>query len=144
MVNTSIVKIITSRFTRTLSSLLSSGIPIIPALETAANVTNNKVVIDGMEVVLLNIRKGVSLASLLKKMEVFPPMVISMVSIGEESGSLDEMLAKTADFYDQELETAIQQMVSMLEPLMIVVMATIIGFIVIAMMLPMFDMMQTI
>lgn len=144
MVKTSIVKIITSRFTRTLSSLLSSGIPIIPALETAANVTNNQVVIDGIEVVLSDIRKGVSLATLLKRMKVFPPMVISMVSIGEESGSLDDMLAKTADFYDQELETAIQQMISILEPLMIVLMAMVIGFLVIAMMLPMFDMMQTI
>ncbi|AOY77044.1 type II secretion system F family protein [Clostridium formicaceticum] len=140
----SITKIITSRFTRTLSSLLSSGIPIISALEASANVTNNKVVIEGIEMVVEDIRKGVSLAVLLKKINIFPPMMISMVSIGEESGSLDTMLSKTADFYDQELEAAIQQMVSLLEPIMIVVMAVIIGFIVIAMMLPMFDMMQTI
>ncbi|SNR86411.1 type IV pilus assembly protein PilC [Anaerovirgula multivorans] len=140
----SITKIVTSRFTRTLSSLLSSGIPIIPALEASANVTNNKVVTDGIEMVVEDIRKGISLATLFKKMKVFPPMMISMVSIGEESGSLDSMLSKTADFYDQELEAAIQQMVSLLEPVMIVVMALIIGFIVIAMMLPMFDMMQTI
>ncbi|AKL95272.1 type IV pilus assembly protein PilC [Clostridium aceticum] len=144
IVKGSIIKIVTSRFTRTLSSLLSSGIPIISALEASANVTNNKVVTDGIEMVVEDIRKGVSLAALLKKMNVFPPMMISMVSIGEESGSLDTMLSKTADFYDQELEAAIQQMVSMLEPLMIVVMAVIIGFIVIAMMLPMFDMMKTI
>ncbi|MEW9123781.1 MAG: type II secretion system F family protein [Thermotaleaceae bacterium] len=143
IVKGSMTKIVTSRFTRTLSSLLSSGIPIISALEAAGNVTNNKVITDGIEMVVEDIRKGVSLAVLLKKMKVFPPMMISMVSIGEESGSLDEMLSKTADFYDQELEDAIQQMVAMLEPLMIVVMAMVIGFIVVAMMLPMFDMIQT-
>lgn len=140
----SITNIITSRFTRTLSSLLSSGIPIIPSLEAAANVTNNMVVKDGIERVVYDIKKGISLAKLLKDMKVFPPMMISMVSIGEESGSLDEMLSKTADFYDEELETAIQKMVSMLEPLMIIVMSIIIGFIVIAMILPMFEMVLTI
>ncbi|ABR49608.1 type II secretion system protein [Alkaliphilus metalliredigens QYMF] len=144
IVKGSITKIVTARFTRTLSTLLTSGIPIISALEASANVTNNKVVSDGIEMVVDDIRKGVSLAVLFKKMNVFPPMMVSMVSIGEESGSLDDMLSKTADFYDEELEAAIQQMVSMLEPLMIVVMAVIIGFIVIAMMMPMFDMMQTI
>lgn len=144
VVKASITKIVTSRFTRTLSTLLASGISIIPALEASANVTNNKVVSEGIETVVENIRKGVSLATLLEDIGVFPPMMISMVSIGEESGSLDSMLSKTADFYDEELEAAIQQMVAMLEPLMIVVMAVIIGFIVIAMMLPMFDMMQTI
>lgn len=144
VVKVSIVKIITSRFTRTLSTLLASGIPIIPALDAAANVTNNKVVSQGIAKVMEDIGRGVSLASLLKGLELFPPMMISMVSIGEESGSIDSMLAKTADYYDQELEAAIQQMVAMLEPLMIVVMALIIGFIVLAMMLPMFDMMQII
>ncbi|NLM04613.1 MAG: type II secretion system F family protein, partial [Clostridiales bacterium] len=143
-VNISIVKIITSRFTRTLASLLNSGIPIISALETSANVTNNIVVIEGIQMVLSDIRKGVSLATLLNRMDIFPPMVISMVSIGEETGALDEMLAKTADFYDDELEVAIERMVSMLEPFMIVVMSIIIGFIVIAMLLPMFDIMQVI
>ena len=143
-INTSIVKIITSRFTRTLASLLNSGIPIISALETSANVTNNIVVIEGIQMVLSDIRKGVSLATLLNRMDIFPPMVISMVSIGEETGALDEMLAKTADFYDDELEVAIERMVSMLEPFMIVVMSIIIGFIVIAMLLPMFDIMQVI
>lgn len=142
IVRGSIIKIVTSRFARTLSTLLASGIPIISALESAANVTNNKVVIEGIEGVVEDIRKGVNLATLLGQIHVFPPMMISMVSIGEESGALDDMLSKTADFYDQELEAAISQLVALLEPLMIVVMALIIGFIVIAMMLPMFDMMQ--
>ncbi len=144
IVKGAIAKIVTARFTRTLSTLLASGISIIPALEASANVTNNKVVIDGMNSVVEDIRKGIALAPLFNRMGVFPPMMVSMVSIGEESGSLDSMLAKTADFYDQELEQAIQQLTSMIEPLLLVVMAFVVGFIVIAMMLPIFDMVKTV
>ena len=140
IVKTSIAKIATSRFTRTLSTLLASGIPIIQALETSAQVTGNQVVIDGIEVVSEDIKKGIVLSSLLKKVGVFPPMMISMVNIGEESGALEEMLSKTADYYDEELDAAIAKMISFIEPMMIIVMALIVGFIVIAMLLPMFDM----
>lgn len=143
VLKTSIAKIATSRFTRTLSTLLASGIPIIQALGTAANVTGNQVVIDGIEVVSEDIKKGIVLSSLLKKVGVFPPMVISMVNIGEESGALEEMLDKTADYYDEELDAAISKLIALIEPLMIVIMALIIGFIVIAMILPMFDMYST-
>jgi len=143
VLKTSIAKIATSRFTRTLSTLLASGIPIIQALGTAANVTGNQVVIDGIEVVSEDIKKGIVLSSLLKKVGVFPPMVISMVNIGEESGALEEMLEKTADYYDEELDAAISKLIALIEPLMIVIMALIIGFIVIAMILPMFDMYST-
>ena len=144
ILKTSISKIATSRFTRTLSTLLASGIPIIQALETSAQVTGNQVVIDGIEVVTEDIKKGIVLSSLLKKVGVFPPMMISMVSIGEESGALEEMLSKTADYYDEELDAAIAKMISFIEPMMIVVMALIVGFIVISMLLPMFDMYSTI
>ncbi len=140
VLKTSIAKIATSRFTRTLSTLLASGIPIIQALETSAQVTGNQVVIDGIAIVSEDIKKGIVLSTLLKKVGVFPPMVISMVSIGEESGALEEMLGKTADYYDEELDAAIARMIGVLEPMMIVVMALIIGFIVIAMILPLFDM----
>lgn len=140
VLKTSIAKIATSRFTRTLSTLLTSGIPIIQALETSAQVTGNQVVIDGIAVVSEDIKKGIVLSTLLKKVGVFPPMVISMVSIGEESGALEEMLGKTADYYDEELDAAIARMIGVLEPMMIVVMALIIGFIVISMILPLFDM----
>lgn len=140
VLKTSIAKIATSRFTRTLSTLLASGIPIIQALETSAQVTGNQVVIDGIAVVSEDIKKGIVLSTLLKKVGVFPPMVISMVSIGEESGALEEMLGKTADYYDEELDAAIARMIGVLEPMMIVVMALIIGFIVISMILPLFDM----
>lgn len=141
---TPIAKIATSRFTRTLSTLLASGIPIIQALESAATVTNNQVVIDGIGQVTEDIKKGSSLSLLLRKVGVFPPMMISMVGIGEESGALEEMLEKTADFYDEELDSAISRMIAILEPAMIVVMAVMIGFIVISMIMPMFDMFQTI
>ncbi len=144
IVKTSVAKIATSRFTRTLSTLLASGIPIIQALESSATVTGNQVVIDGIHMVTEEIKKGSSLSLLLKRVGIFPPMMVSMVGIGEESGALEEMLEKTADYYDEELEAAISQMISVLEPLMIVVMAVVIGFIVISMMMPMFDMFQTI
>jgi type IV pilus assembly protein PilC len=139
-----IAQIATSRFTRTLSTLLASGIPIIQALESASRVTNNRVVIDGIDQVTEDIKKGASLSVLLRKVGVFPPMMISMVGIGEESGSLEGMLERAADYYDEELEAAIQKLVTMIEPLMIVVMGLIIGFIVVSMMLPMFDMLQTV
>jgi type IV pilus assembly protein PilC len=140
VVKTQVAKIATSRFTRTLSTLLASGIPIIQALDTSAAVTTNMVVIDGIGKVTEDIKKGSSLHSLLKRIDMFPPMMVSMVGIGEESGALEDMLDKAADYYDEELEAAIQRLVQLLEPLMIVIMALMIGFIVIAMLLPMFDM----
>jgi len=142
-VGKSVTKIVTSRFTRTLSTLLSSGIPILQALEAAAQVTNNQVVIQEIQGGIEDIRKGVNLSSVFNSMNIFPPMMISMITIGEESGSLSDMLEKTANFYDEELESAIQKMLSLIEPVMIVIMAVVIGFIVVSMMLPMFDMFQT-
>jgi type IV pilus assembly protein PilC len=137
-------KVVTSRFTRTLSTLMDSGIPLIKSMEVVSRVVNNKVI----EVRLLDsieqVRKGVPLSKSVKDVGVFPPMVDSMIKIGEESGSLDEILLKTADFYDEEVEVALTKLTSLLEPIMIVGMALVIGFIVIAMYLPMFDMMQTI
>ena len=91
-----------------------------------------------------DVRKGLSLSQPLKKQGVFPPMVHNMIKIGEDSGSIEEILDKTADFYDEEVETAIQRVTAMLEPLMIVLMAIIIGFIVLAMVIPMFDMVKTV
>lgn len=135
-----IAQIVTSRFTRTLSTLLASGIPIIQALESSARVTNNQIIVDRMENVIEGIKKGTTLSSLLRTVNIFPPMMVSMVGIGEESGSMEDMLEKAADYYDEELEAALTKLVAMIEPLMIVVMAVVIGFIVISMLLPMFDM----
>jgi len=136
-------KTITSRFTRTLSTLSASGVSLLQSLEIVANVVGNKVVGDGLNTAKEEIRKGVSLSDTIKGIGVFPLMVTSMIEVGEESGSLDEILEKTAAFYDDELEAALQKLTTMVEPLMIVAMALIIGFIVISMVLPMFDMFGT-
>ncbi|MBM7613980.1 type II secretion system F family protein [Alkaliphilus hydrothermalis] len=144
VVRKTVQKVVTSRFTRTLSTLLYSGIPLIQALESASRVVGNKVVEEGIKVAIDDISKGASLAHPVKRMGVFPPMLISMIQVGEESGALDEILDKTADFYDDETETALQKMTTLLEPLMIVVMALVIGFIVVSMILPMFDMLKTV
>lgn len=137
-------KIITSRFTRTLSTLMSSGIPLLQAMEVVGRVVSNVVVQERLEDAVENVRKGMSLSRAIKGVEIFPPMVDSMVKIGEESGSLDEILYKTADFYDEEVEMSLQKMTTLIEPVLLVCMAVVIGFIVIAMALPMFDVVNTI
>ncbi len=138
------VKVITSRFTRTLSTLLISGIPLIQALEIVSQVVGNKIAEKGILLTKEEIGKGVSLASSIKEIGLFPPMVDSMVQIGEESGTLDDMLEKTASFYDEEVEVALQTMTALIEPIMVVFMAVVIGAIVIAMLLPMLDMVNTV
>lgn len=144
VVKSSVDKIVTARFTRTLGSLLRSGISLIEALKIAGSVTGNVVIEEKIKYVASEVEKGETLGIALKRTPTFGPMVVSMIQIGEESGSLDEMLDKSADFYEQELEDAIDRLLKLMEPLLIVVMAVVIGFIVIAMMLPMFDMFQTI
>lgn len=137
------VNIAASRFTRTLSTLLSSGVPLIQALEVVGRIVGNRVVEKGLEKAREDLKKGSQLAPPLRAIKVFPPMMLSMVSIGEESGALDDILNRTADFYDEEVEAAIEQMMAMIEPIMIVVMATVIGFIVVAMMMPILTMINT-
>lgn len=137
-------KIITSRFTRTLSTLMDSGIPLIKSMEVVSKVVNNLTIQDRITASIEQIRKGIPLSRAIKDVGVFPPMVDSMIKIGEESGSLDDILSKTADFYDEEVEVALHKMTTLLEPIMIVGMALVIGFIVIAMYLPMFDLVNTI
>lgn len=138
------IKIITSRFTRTLSTLLSSGIPLIEAIDVVSRVVNNEVVRKGLEEGIEGIQRGDSFSRTIKKIGIFPPMVYSMINVGEESGSLDEILLRTADFYDEEVEVSLDRMTTMLEPILIVIMAIIVGFIVIAMAMPMFEMVDTI
>lgn len=137
-------KVITSRFTRTLSTLLASGIPLIQALDIVSRIVGNVIVEKGILKAKEDVRKGVDLATPIKQMGVFPPMAESMIRIGEESGALDEILDKTANFYDEEVEAALQKMTTLIEPIMIVIMAIVVGSIVIAMVMPMFDMMNTI
>lgn len=132
-------KVIISRFTRTLSTVLGSGITLVEGLDIVAQIIGNKIVENKVLEVREQVMKGKGLAEQLHKTGFFPPMLSSMVKIGEESGSLDNILNKTADFYDDELETAIQQFTSILEPMMILVMGIIIGFMIISMVLPVFD-----
>ena len=133
-------KIIVSRFTRTLSTLLASGVSLVHALPTVAGVLENKVAEDAILKIRERVVRGDGLSGPIRENNIFPKMLSSMIKIGEESGSLDDILNKTADFYDDEVEQAIQTATSMIEPLLIVIMGVVIGGIVISIMLPMFDM----
>lgn len=144
MIKGPMAQIITSRFTRTMSTLLGSGIPLLTALETAADVTGNKYVVQKIEEVSEDLRKGAPLSGLLGRTGVFPPMMVSMVGIGEEAGALEELLDKTADYYDSELDQAIDQLMGIMEPVMILVVGGMIAVIVIAMLLPMLTMFSVI
>lgn len=137
------IKIITARFARMMASLLSSGIPLIQAFEYVAVVVDNEIVKGKILKAKDEISKGSDLTDAIRRMEVFEPMVINMVKIGEESGKLDAIMDNTAEIYDDEVATAVQSLTTLVEPLMIVFMAGIIGFIVIAMVSPMFDMAST-
>jgi general secretory pathway protein F, putative len=132
-------KIVTARFASTLAILTSAGIPLVEAIESAAATTNNAVVIEKMKIANEGLQKGERLTGMITATGLFPPMMLSMVKIGEESGSLESMLIKTSDYYEEELETAIKQLLSLLEPAMIIVMGVIIGGIVASVMLPMFE-----
>src|SRR6266571_3590544 len=110
-------KVIISRFTRTLGTLISSGVPIMQALEVVAKAVENKVVSQAIENVRSSIREGESIAVPLQSSGLFPPMVVQMTAVGEETGTLDSMLQKVADFYDAEVETTLAQLTSILEPL---------------------------
>ncbi len=133
-------KIIVSRFTRTLSTLLSSGMPLAQSIHIVSEVVQNKVAEDALQSVREELVKGEGLSGPIAETKIFPPMLSSMIHIGEETGSLDDILAKTADFYDDELEAQIQATTALIEPLLIVVMGIIIGAIVLAIMIPMFEM----
>ena len=132
-------KIVTARFASTLAILTSAGIPLVEAIESAAATTNNAVVIEKMKIANEGLQKGERLTGMITATDLFPPMMLSMVKIGEESGSLESMLVKTSDYYEEELETAIKQLLSLLEPAMIIFMGVIIGGIVASVMLPMFE-----
>ncbi|MDE2291155.1 MAG: type II secretion system F family protein [Elusimicrobia bacterium] len=133
-------KVAVAKFTRTLGTLIKSGVPIMSALETVGATAGNVVIEEAVMGARESIREGGRLAEPLKKSGIFPAMVTQMIGVGEETGALDQMLAKIADFYDQEVDTAVKGLTSMIEPIVIVVMGIIIGAIVIAMFLPIFDM----
>jgi type IV pilus assembly protein PilC len=134
-----VMKISAVRFTRTLSTLLSSGMSLLQALEIVIKVVGNRVVMDGLNITKEDIRRGMSLSQSLRKVSALPPMVYSMIGIGEEAGTIENMLEKCAEYYDDEVENAIQKLVTLMEPLMIVFMGVVVGFIIISMILPIFD-----
>lgn len=133
-------KVAVAKFTRTLGTLIKSGVPIMQGLETVGATAGNKVIEEVVLGARESIREGGRLADPLKKSGVFPNMVTQMIGVGEETGALDQMLTKIADFYDQEVDTAVKGLTSMIEPIVIVVMGVVIGTIVVAMFLPMFSM----
>ena len=130
------MNIAVARFTRTLSTLLTSGVPILQAMETVAGAIDNETFNDVIMKARARIREGDPIGEPLEKSGLFPPMVVQMISIGEETGALDAMLSKVADFYESEIETQLQSLAAALEPLMIVVFGAVVGFIVIAMFMP--------
>ncbi len=129
-----------SRFTRTLGTLLNSGVSIIDALQVTAKTSGNKVLEIGIYKTLESISGGQTIADPLRATGVFPPMVIQMIAVGERTGGLSEMLIKISDFYDDEVDAAVDALTSMIEPLVIVVLGSIIGGVLVAMYLPMFEM----
>jgi len=135
-------KVAISRFTRTLGTLVSSGVPILQALTIVKETAGNVIIANAVNSVHESVKEGETITAPLEASGVFPPMVISMVDVGEQTGALPEMLLKIADNYDEEVDNAVAAMTSLLEPIMIVFLAVIVGSIVIAMFLPLIDLMN--
>ncbi|MFM1848402.1 MAG: hypothetical protein RL417_1876 [Pseudomonadota bacterium] len=133
-------KVAVARFTRTLGTMISSGVPILDALNICAKTAGNKVVERDVQRARVSISEGKTMAEPLADSTVFPPMVVQMIGVGESTGALDAMLQKIADFYEDEVDNAVGAMKQMIEPIMILVLGTIIGALVIAMYLPIFKM----
>jgi type IV pilus assembly protein PilC len=132
-------KIVLSRFARNLATLLGSGVPILQALDITAETVNNGPIAVAIRDVQSSVREGESIHQPLSTHEVFPPMVVQMIAVGEETGNVDGMLNKVADFYDVEIESTTESLTAMMEPLMIGVIGGIVGTMIIALYLPMFQ-----
>lgn len=137
-------KIALTRFTRNFATMLASGVPLMQSLSIVGATSGNYVVSSSLDIVQENVRQGHSIGASLAEAEIFPEMLVQMVGIGEESGSIDAMLEKTADFYDDEVETMSSQLTALLEPLMLVFMGALLGFMIVALYLPMFMIFQSI
>ena len=132
-------KVAISRFTRNLGTMLASGVPILQSLEIVGETSGNLVIRDATRAVEESVRRGESLAGPLSQHKVFPPMVVQMMSVGEDTGAMDAMLAKIADFYDQEVEATTDALTSLIEPLMIAGLGGIVGAMIIALYMPIFS-----
>ncbi|MEM9192950.1 MAG: type II secretion system F family protein, partial [Myxococcota bacterium] len=132
-------KIAVARFTRTLGTLLSSGVPILDAMQIVGKASGNVIIEEAIMNTSDRIREGRTMAEPLLATKAFPSMVVQMIGVGEQTGALDQMLNKIADFYEEEVDVAVAALTSLLEPIMMVVIGGIVGFILIAMYLPIFD-----
>lgn len=137
-------KVAISKFTRTLSTLIKSGVPILNSLEIVGKTSGNRAVECAVETVRTNVREGESIAEPLARSKIFPSMVVRMVSVGEQSGELEKMLSKIADFYDEQVDTTVSGLTSLIEPLIIAFLGVVIGTIVICMFLPIFKLTQVV
>ncbi len=132
-------KVAVARFCRTLSTLTSSGVPILDGLEITAKTAGNAIIEDAVMAVRKSVEEGKTISEPLGETKVFPPMVVQMINVGEQTGALDQMLSKIADFYEDEVDTAVAGLMKLIEPIMITVLGGIIGFIVTAMYLPLYS-----
>jgi len=135
-------KLAVARFSRTLGTLITSGVPILQALEITGQASGNTVIENAMTSVQTSVKEGQSITAPLEKASVFPAMVTQMIAVGEETGSLDAMLGKIADFYEDEVNASVKALTSILEPIMMVGVGAIVGLVVISMYLPIFNMMN--
>ena len=133
-----------ARFTRTLGTLLSSGVSILDGLEITARTAGNRVIHDAVMRSRSSIAGGETIAEPLKQSGVFPPMVTQMINVGEQTGTIDEMLDKIADFYDDEVDTAVEALLAAMEPLLIVFLGVVVGGMIVSMYLPIFDMINVV
>ncbi|MBI3999044.1 MAG: type II secretion system F family protein, partial [Candidatus Omnitrophica bacterium] len=136
------LKIILVRLTRSISALTKSGIPLLNAVEITKGVGTNVVVLDALEQIRLGISQGKSLTELFQKSGIFPPMVVQMVSVGENTGKLDEMLAEVASFYELEMDYFLRNLTSSLEPILLLAMGLMVGFIALAVLMPIFNLVK--
>ncbi len=136
-------KVAVARFTRTLGTMISSGVPILEALDIVSKTAGNKIVEDAIVKTKESISEGKTIAEPLAETGVFPPMVVQMISVGESTGAMDAMLSKIADFYDDEVDTAVATLTSLLEPMLMIFLGVIIGGMVVSMYLPVFKLAQT-
>jgi type IV pilus assembly protein PilC len=134
--------IMTARFSRTLGTLIKSGVLLIQGMEVVENIIGNTIVKDKIRTVIKGIKDGKSLCERIKSIDYFPPIIISMVKVGEDTGELDTALLKSADFYEQEVESSMHQLTTLVEPLVIILLAAIVGFIMLSVLLPMFSIYQ--
>lgn len=133
-------KMVTARFARTFGTLMASGVPIIESIEISMDIVGNQVIKNVLSNTKDEVRKGASMGSTLEREDVFPKMLTQMIKIGEESGTLDNVLEKTAQFYDGEVESATSQLTTLIEPILIIILAVLVGIIVLAMIMPIFQM----